>query len=197
MNIDDAGESRESGGSAVVRLRALAHPLRWKLIDVIDAEGTATATRCAQLTGESVASCSYHLGMLAKYGYVEAAPAEGRERPWRMASREQDLSAPPGDVDAALASEEAVGVFLEHEFERMRARHRTLGLEPEEWREATVAGGSTVWVTAAELHAIKDELTELLHRYDDRSDPAARPAGSRLARVFVAASVGPPVATPR
>jgi hypothetical protein len=39
-------------------LRALAHPLRWRLIDLIDSEATATATRCAEILGESVASCS-------------------------------------------------------------------------------------------------------------------------------------------
>ncbi len=184
-------EARESPSDAVVRLRALAHPLRWKLMDVLDAEGTATATRCAQLTGESVASCSYHLSMLAKYGYVEPAPPEGRERPWRMASREQDLSAPEGDIAAALASEEATEAFLEHEFERIRSRRRTIDLEPVEWRKASLAGGSTMWLTAEELEGIKGELLALFHRYDDRLDPARRPEGCRLARLFVASAVNP------
>jgi len=30
-------------------LRALAHPLRWKLIDLLGSEGSATATRCAEV----------------------------------------------------------------------------------------------------------------------------------------------------
>jgi hypothetical protein len=49
-----------SSSPVALRLRALAHPLRWKLFDIVFREGTATATRCAELTGESVASCSYH-----------------------------------------------------------------------------------------------------------------------------------------
>jgi hypothetical protein len=64
-----------SPNPAAVRLRALAHPLRWKLFGIVGREGTATATRCAELTGESVASCSYHLGML---GYVEQVPGSGK-----------------------------------------------------------------------------------------------------------------------
>ena len=69
-------------------LRALAHPLRWRLIDLIDSESTATATRCAEVLGESVASCSYHLGILGKYGYLELVPGQaGKEKPWRLASR--------------------------------------------------------------------------------------------------------------
>jgi hypothetical protein len=68
-------------------LRALAHPARWQLVDLLGSEGTATATRCAEVLGESVASCSYHLRMLAKYGYIEEAPGRaGKEKPWRLAS---------------------------------------------------------------------------------------------------------------
>ena len=68
-------------------LRALAHPIRWKLIDLLDSEDTATATRCSEVLGESVASCSYHLGILGKYGYTEMVPGQpGREKPWRLAS---------------------------------------------------------------------------------------------------------------
>ena len=71
-------------------LRALAHPLRWQLIDLIGSE--ATATRCAEVLGESVASCSYHLGILGKYGYIELVPGQaGKEKPWRLASRQQNL----------------------------------------------------------------------------------------------------------
>jgi hypothetical protein len=73
-------------------LRALAHPLRWQLLDLIGSETTATATRCAEVLGESVASCSYHLGILGKYGYIELVPGRaGKEKPWRLASREQNL----------------------------------------------------------------------------------------------------------
>jgi hypothetical protein len=184
-------EQAESTRPAVVRLRALAHPLRWKLIDVIEAEGTATATRCAEVTGESVASCSYHLGMLAKYGYIEAAASTGRERPWQLTDPEQDLSAPEGDAAAAAARRAAVDAFLEHEFDRIRSRRRTIDLEPKRWRQAGMAGGSTMWVTAPELLSLKKELLALVHRYDNRQDPANRPDGARLARLFVASMVAP------
>src|SRR5207248_1770299 len=66
-----------SASPAALRLRALAHPLRWKLFDIVFREGTATATRCAELTGESGASCSYHLNILGKYGYIEQLTRSG------------------------------------------------------------------------------------------------------------------------
>lgn len=63
-------------------LRALSHPFRWKLINLLTEEGPCTATQCAAVLGESVASCSYHLNMLAKYGFVAEVegPEAGRSR---------------------------------------------------------------------------------------------------------------------
>lgn len=176
------------------RLRALAHPLRWKLLDVLSSEGEATATRCSQLLGESVASCAYHLGILGKYGYLERVPdVPGREKPWREVRQLQDLSAATdSDTEEQLASEAATEAFLAHEFEQMKARLRRRDHEPEEWVKASCAGGSTMWVTAEELTAMKDELMALIRRYTERSeDPGLRPAGARHARVFFSTSVRP------
>jgi hypothetical protein len=177
---------------AAVRLRALAHPLRWKLSDIVFREGTATATRCAELTGESVASCSYHLNILGKYGYIEAVPGPGKEKPWRRASTPQDLSVPGPGLEDRLAVEAATEAFLEHEFGRLRTWQRMRDAEPDEWRNATGLGGSTMWVTAGELQQIHDEIMPILERYNERSqDPALRPDGARVARVFFATAVSP------
>ena len=178
---------------AATRLRALAHPLRWRLLHLLDAEDSATATRCSQVLGESVASCAYHLGILGKYGYVEQlSDTPGRERPWRSIDRHQDLSAPGTGIEDELAAEAALDAFLEHEFAEMRARQHRKQLESAEWSRAVVIGGSTMWVTAAELESIKDELLALLHRFEERSvDPEQRPDGARPARVFFSTSVSP------
>ncbi|RKE22812.1 helix-turn-helix domain-containing protein [Streptomyces sp. TLI_171] len=66
-------------------LRAYAHPTRMALVGLLRREGPLTATRAAELLGtESVASCSFHLRQLAKYGLVEeAGGGHGREKPWR------------------------------------------------------------------------------------------------------------------
>jgi Helix-turn-helix domain len=176
-------------------LRALAHPLRWQLIDLIGSEGTATATRCAEVLGESVASCSYHLGMLAKYGYIEEVPGRtGREKPWRLASERQDLGSAGLDSEGQLAAEAATEAFLDHEFARTRQRYRRTSLEPEQWRPALV--GASVWLTEEEYAAAREELFAVLQRYRrdrDLRDPSLRPAGSREARLFVSVSVAPPV----
>jgi hypothetical protein len=182
-----------SPSPAAVRLRALAHPLRWKLMDIVGREGTATATRCAELTGESVASCAYHLGMLGKYGYLEQVPGNGREKPWRVIDHFQDLSAPGPGIEDKLAAEAAGDAFLEHEFDRLRSWWRLRDNEPEDWRKATGLGGVTTWVTVEELQQMHDELWSVLQRYTDRSDnPSLRPSGSRAARTFFFTAVSPP-----
>ncbi len=174
-------------------LRALAHPLRWKLLDLLGSEESATATRCAEVLGQSVASCGYHLGILAKYGYVEPVPDRvGREKPWRLTTRRQDLSTEGLDESSTLAAQEATEVFLDHELERIKDRLRRLDTEPPDWRAASYVAGTTRWLTAVELAEIKNQLEQIQGRYDDRDDdPARRPPDAREVRIFAVTSVAP------
>lgn len=176
-------------------LRALAHPLRWQLMDLIGSETTATATRCAEVLGESVASCSYHLGILGKYGYIELVPGQtGKEKPWRLVSRQQNLDPSDLDTEGALAAEAAAGAFLDHELARIKQRLSRLSLEPEPWRAASLLIGNTTWMTAEELHGITDQLKQLVSTHEERAaDPAARPPGAREVRLLAVTSVAPPV----
>ena len=173
-------------------LRALAHPLRWKLIDVLGSENGATATRCAESLGESVASCSYHLGMLAKYGYIEEVPDRpGREKPWRLTRPDQQLTPPGLDLDGELAAEAALDVFLDHELDRTKSRVRSGSLEPAPWRPGLQ--GMTAWLTEAEFVAVKQQLIGVLEQFAPRArDASLRPESGREVRLFVAASAARP-----
>jgi hypothetical protein len=185
-------EKREEVGSeSVMRLRALAHPLRWKLLDLVASEGTATVSRCAEVLGESVASCSYHLSILGKYGYLEQLrDGPGRERPWRSVGEGQTLGPQGPEPEDQLASEAAVAAFLTHEFERLRSRHTPRSNEPPEWVAASRLYGSTQWLTAEELQQIARVFRAELDRYDGRS-AEQRPEGARETRVFFSTSVHP------
>lgn len=170
------------------RLKALAHPMRWKLIRLIGSEETATATRCSEVLGESVASCSYHLNMLAKYGFIEEAPGgQGREKPWKLTERRQTLDTEGLDDETKLAVEAASDAFLETEFEEIRTQLRRVDLEPKEWQDAVGSRGSGFWVTAAEAAELTETFNELANRFQDRWDnPELRPEGARQLRVFMA-----------
>lgn len=65
-------------------LKALTHPLRLTLLGLLRQHGPATASELAARTGESSASTSYHLRVLAKYAFVtEAEHRDSRERRWK------------------------------------------------------------------------------------------------------------------
>jgi hypothetical protein len=176
------------------RLRALSHPLRWKLISLIDSEQTATATRCAEVLGESVASCSYHLNMLAKYDFIEEAPGgQGREKPWRLVTRNQSFGGDGLGDEGQLAAAAAGEAFLDNEFGMMRERLGRRSHEPKEWRrESTGFNASSVYLTPAEAIELRRHIMELTDRHDDRwSNPDLRPADARQVRVFLSLTVAP------
>lgn len=186
-------ETGSNGRSLAVRLRALAHPFRWKLLDLVSGEGTATATRCAEVLGESVAACSYHLGILGKYGYLEPVPGvTGREKPWRVVGETQLLSAADGDMESVQASEAAMDAFLTHEFERLKSHLHARRFEEPPWADAIGLTGSTLYLTAQELARIRDDMRTVLARYEDRVRPPEEPDPAvREARVFFSTSVRP------
>lgn len=66
-------------------LRALADPIRYRILGHLMTVGPRTASECAVVVGATASNCSYHLRELARYGLVERVPAgdDGRERPWR------------------------------------------------------------------------------------------------------------------
>ncbi len=90
-------------------LRALAHPLRTRLLGLLRLHGPATATLLAQRVGESSGATSYHLRELERYGFVTDLPGRGtaRERWWQAAHRStswstNDFAGADGEVAAEL-----------------------------------------------------------------------------------------------
>jgi hypothetical protein len=170
-------------------LRALAHPVRWKLIDVLASEGTATATRCSDLLGESTATCSYHLGILAKYGFItRVAGREWREKPWRLASPDLHLSSAGLDPEGAAASRAAASAFLDYEMTVLKESLYRSEQEPPPWRQATRIMGATAWVTAEECQEAAAEVQQILDKYSRHGREKSR-EGARAVRLFAAVAL--------
>ena len=170
-------------------LRAMAHPLRLDLLEVLNRTGPTTAAHCARILGTSQASCSFHLRQLAKYGYVEAAESSGdrRERRWRLTSPTQEISE---QAVGSAASEEFGRVFVEREATRILEWLDTDRAEPAEWREASLLSGATLPLTPRDLHAIKQGLWQVLEPYLARAEDGGAPLrpGERHVRLFMAAN---------
>jgi DNA-binding transcriptional ArsR family regulator len=168
------------------RIRALSHPLRLELIDILG-EGPATATHCAAMTGESVASCSFHLRMLAKYGYIEPAERIGREKPWQLTSSSQEVRPDMNDPDSLRAVEAMAGVFVDREVEHIHRWLAQATTESSEWINSSTVTVSSIWATADEMDEISKTLQTFTDRFEARrSDPTTRPAGARPIRIFSA-----------
>ncbi|MFF0432192.1 winged helix-turn-helix domain-containing protein [Streptomyces sp. NPDC004327] len=167
-------------------LRAYAHPTRMTLVGLLRSSGPFTATRAAELTGESVASCSYHLRILAKYGLVEQAPGgKGREKPWRATARFTEWPEHSEDAAVVQAADALSGAAIEHYFHRvMRAVEMRHSL-PGEWREAEQFGDTLLHLTPEELAGLGRRIDELLRPYEEREpDRARRPEGARPVAVL-------------
>ena len=170
-------------------LRALAHPLRLRLLEELvvndPATDTATASELAERVGESPANCSWHLRQLAKFGYIEEAPGgTGRERRWRAVIEMHDWdTANSRDPEFLAAADVAQDILMDHEFQQLRQRRAWLANEPEEWRSAAGSLSGIGWCTAEELREISNKIFEILAPSFQRlTDPDSRPDGARLVR---------------
>ncbi|WP_308493891.1 helix-turn-helix domain-containing protein [Microbacterium terrisoli] len=169
-------------------LRALAHPLRLDLIELLGTAGALTAAESARRLGSTQASCSYHLRQLAKYGYVEKAPVseDGRENPWRLTEVRQSWSG------ASPAAGELERVFIQREADKVIAWQGERAGQPSAWREAAFVTGASLPLTSAELDDVREHLAAVLEPYIARlTDTTRRPEGSRFVRVLLAGTPAP------
>ncbi len=94
-------------------LRAIAHPVRTRILGEIEAGGPARAADVARELDIPANQASFHLRQLAKYGLVEEAPDEARDRRdrvWRL-TKEAELSVRLNEVEKEPGGRAAVAVF--------------------------------------------------------------------------------------
>ncbi|WP_207783792.1 ArsR/SmtB family transcription factor [Micromonospora globispora] len=165
-------------------LRALSHPVRLALMEALGG-GPLTATQAGELIGESPTTCSFHLRQLARYGFVEeAGGGRGRARPWRLTRRGWSAPARPEDPDWTRASQALDRVLLDRYLQRLRRFVDDAPSYPREWYQAATGQQHLFHLTAEELTdfvaAYRELVDDVTARADRRrTDPAARPAGSR------------------
>jgi len=155
-------------------LRAIAHPLRARLLTLLRFEGPATATELGRRTGESSGATSYHLRQLERYGFVEdAGPRAGRDRRWKAATRTTSWEpADFADDPAALAVSDALErrqiQLAVRQFEGWMARRS--GADPA-WLRVATTSDDVLRLTPSQTRALSDELSEVRQRYHDAPPP--------------------------
>ncbi len=169
-------------------LRALAHPLRGKLLASLRMDGPATASMLGRRYDESSAATSYHLRVLERYGFVEDDPEHrdgGRERWWRAAHTTTSWS-----PDGFRGSEEAMRAFLERLGADYLRYYQQWVAEQDRWssawQDAALITDRFMRLTPSQLAALSGEVEELLERY-----AALEPEDEDAERVAVIAHAFP------
>jgi predicted ArsR family transcriptional regulator len=152
--------------TSATELRALSHPTRLALMELLDERGPLTATQAGEHLGESPANASFHLRMLARYGYVEEAPGgRGRQRPWQLVPRAQEIPSDELDAEARLAAGALLELLRERDVARLRDWESTRSMYPAEWRSGANEMRMSLHLTAAEVAELSQGIEKLLEPY--------------------------------
>jgi len=165
-------------------LKAFAHPLRVRIVDVLSTYGSFTASGLAERLGESSGATSYHLRQLEKNGFVREVEGKGtgRERWWERSPGGINIS--HHEMRESAAAREASNVVM-RQWTETRNRliddfhERGLELLSEEWLETSMLSTSNVRMTVEQLKALVDawEVVYLEHieKVRGKDLPGSRP----------------------
>jgi DNA-binding transcriptional ArsR family regulator len=158
-------------------LRALAHPLRLRLLGALRLDGPATASDLARRLGVSSGLTSYHLRALAERGFVEDDPEQGgggRERWWRAAHDAHEWASGTGASDgddAERAGRIEATRALNVEAARFYGRwlEQSVAAEPdldEHWQRASNSFDRWLRLSPRRLAQLHADVEALVDRYE-------------------------------
>lgn len=136
-------------------LRAIAHPVRNRILTELDAGGPLRAADLAALLEIPANQASFHLRQLAKYGLIEEDPdaaRDRRDRVWRASPRGVNLDL--GEIEKAPGGKAASAVYREQSAARA---HAYVDRAHDDRRDEATARS----VTESSLRLSKDEAREL------------------------------------
>jgi DNA-binding transcriptional ArsR family regulator len=156
-------------------LRAVAHPTRSRILAELSASGPARAADLARDLGIPANQASFHLRQLAKYGLVEEAPEEARDRRdrvWRVTAQHgytvnlkamRESAGGKAAADVYVDHMEAWATYLLQRALR-GAGEATAGAE-----DRRSINDSAIRLTAEERSEFTAELDDLINRWNDRT----------------------------
>ncbi|WP_395690166.1 helix-turn-helix domain-containing protein [Nocardioides sp.] len=146
-------------------LKALAHPLRLRMLGLLRIDGPATATSLATRLGINTGATSYHLRQLERHGFIVEDTERGnaRDRWWRAAHQATttDTLAPadPGERETLEAYLQSVVVVMTQTLQRSVEE---LALLPREWTDAVTYSDWVTRLSPARAKALIERVAEML-----------------------------------
>jgi predicted ArsR family transcriptional regulator len=161
-------------------LRAIAHPVRTRILDELSASGPVRAADVARELGIPANQASFHLRQLAKYGLVEEAPEEARDkrdRVWRAVSAE-GYTVNLSELAQAPGGRAAVEVFRTSKLAWLhRVVDRTFAMSRADGRGVFATSDHALKLTDEEAHQLRQEIDDLVDAWTQRTrgrDPDRR-----------------------
>lgn len=153
-------------------LRALAHPLRSRLLGLLRLDGPSTASRLAERVHESSGVTSYHLRQLEQYGFVAEVEGRGtaRERWWQaqhvFTNWEADaLVDQPGGAEANAAMQR---LQIESWGRELRAWAEHGDVHGRQWSAVAGLSDYVLRLTPPQARELLEEVYAVLDRWSER-----------------------------
>ncbi|WP_409491412.1 ArsR/SmtB family transcription factor [Amycolatopsis sp. cmx-11-12] len=150
-------------------LRALSHPLRVRILELLREDGPATASGLAKRVGESSGTTSWHLRQLAECGLItdDAERGSRRDRWWKAVHDGDQMHAEDfiDDPDLAGPFSAYVRTLIEQRYAaeaQFVAEVRDWG---DEWIDKASFHDSPLPLTPDEAAAMSDEIMAVIDRY--------------------------------
>ena len=151
-------------------LRALAHPVRNRILTELNATGPMRAVDIARDLAIPANQASFHLRQLAKYGLVEEDPGaarDRRDRVWKLTSETYTIEM--SEVEKAPGGKAASAVFR-----RTKAAwaHRVVEQAYGDDRSKDTmrsVSENAIKLTKKEAQQLNDELQEVADRWVERT----------------------------
>lgn len=158
-------------------LKALAHPVRLRMLGMLRIDGPATASGLASRLGLNSGATSYHLRQLAQHGFIEDEPGRGsqRDRWWRARHEVTNYIADGASgeaLDAGLAFLQAALAWQMHQMQGALNAYAELSGE---WRKASTASDYTIPLTAQGAQELVDRLQAVLSDAMASAPPLGKP----------------------
>lgn len=150
----------------VTAVKALAHPVRMRMLGLLRLDGPATATQLAQRLDLNSGATSYHLRQLEQHGFIseDTERGSGRDRWWKAAHdyTSVDAGSTPAERDASDAFAQAATINLTQMQQRAVMERAEL---PDEWRHLSVTTDHFLLLTADQARELRDRVFALLNEY--------------------------------
>ena len=170
-------------------LRALAHPMRNRMLGLLRVYGPQTATTLAERLGVNTGATSYHLRQLADAGLVVEDDTRGnaRDRWWKSAHQGTDF-----DKSKLIEAEPELAMGFLHGIGQTYAENMfgfidSMETLAPEWREASLLADYFFHLRPEQLQSMMEEIVAVFEKYRTPDLTAPLPEGAKQVTVQIQA----------